>query len=76
MEQLRLLSWSDAALTVGTHPTISGETLSLQDEGTYQRYWIVTQGTGTFSDMKQVVVRVTWTLQRPDTFNLTSYFRR
>lgn len=76
MEQLRLLPWSDANLDVGTHPTISGETLSLQDEGTYQRFWIVTQGTGTFSDMKQVVVRVTWTLQRPDTFNLTSYFRR
>lgn len=76
MEQLRLLSWSDANLDVGTHPTVSGETLTLQDEGTYQRYWIVTQGTGTFSDMKQVVVRVTWTLQRPDTFNLTSYFRR
>ena len=76
MEQLRLLEWSDADLAVGTHPTTSGESLSLQDEGTFTRYWIVTAGTGTFADMKRVVVRVTWTFQRADTFNLTSYFRR
>jgi hypothetical protein len=76
LEQLRLVEWSDPLLTAGTHPSVSGETLTLQDEGTFQRFWIVTDGTGTFQDMKKVVVRVTWTYQRADTFNLTSYFRR
>ncbi len=75
MEQLRLLVWSDANLTAGTHPN-TAETLVLGDEGTFQRSWIVTTGTGTFADMKRVVVRVTWNFQRADTFNLTSYFRR
>jgi prepilin-type N-terminal cleavage/methylation domain-containing protein len=76
LEQLRLMPWTDPNLSVGTHPTNSGETLTLQDEGTFQRSWIVTAGTGTFSDMKQVTVRVTWAFPRRDTFNLTSYFRR
>jgi len=76
LEQLRLIEWSDPLLTAGTHPSVSGETLTLQDEGTFKRFWIVTDGTGTFQDMKKVVVRVTWTYQRADTFNLTSYFRR
>jgi prepilin-type N-terminal cleavage/methylation domain-containing protein len=76
MEQLRLLAWSAADLTDGTHPTTSGETLSLQDEGTFNRRWVVTTQSGSFSDMKLVTVQVTWRYIRPDTVTLTSYFRR
>jgi len=76
MEQLRLLAWSASDLTDGTHPVSSGETLSLQDEGTFNRKWFVTTQTGTFSDMKLVTVQVTWQYLRPDTVTLVSYFRR
>lgn len=76
MEQLRVEAWSAPALTVGTHPSAGGETLTLADEGSYKRFWIVEAQTGTFSDMKKVTVRVTWTYQRPDTVELVTYFRR
>ena len=76
MEQLRMLAWSASDLTDGTHPTSSGETLSLQDEGTFSRRWVVTTQAGTFADMKLVTVYVSWSYMRPDTVNLVSYFRR
>ena len=76
LEQLRLETWTDADLTDGTHPTSSGETLTLQDEGIFNRYWIVETQTGTFSDMKKVTVRVRWSYLRSDSVQLVSYFRR
>ncbi len=76
MEQLRLLAWSDPQLDAGTHPTTAGETLNLENEGSFQRFWIVENQTGSFADMKRVTVRVVWTFQRSDTVNLVSYFRR
>ena len=76
MEQLRLLPWSHADLTDGTHPGSNGETLNLTNEGVFNRRWIVTTQAGNFSDMKLVTVRVRWTVLRPDSVELTSYFRR
>jgi type IV pilus assembly protein PilV len=76
MEQLHLLSWSAAELNVGTHPSASGETLALADEGSFNRRWIVESEAGAFADMKRVTVRVIWTYQVPDTVDLVTYFRR
>lgn len=77
MEQLRLEAWAASDLTDGTHPTTSGETLSLQDEGTFNRQWSVATQTGNFSDMKLVTVKVRWTFTtRPDSVLLVSYFRK
>jgi prepilin-type N-terminal cleavage/methylation domain-containing protein len=76
MEQLRMKGWSDADLDVGTHPDADGDTLSLVDEGTFVRYWVVEAQTGSFADMKKVTTRVVWTYQRPDTIDLVTYFRR
>lgn len=76
MEQLRIVSWSAADLDVGTHPDVNGETLSLTDEGSFNRRWIVESQAGSFADMKKVTVRVIWTYQVPDTVDLTTYFRR
>ena len=76
MEQLRLKGWSDPDLNAGTHPSVSGEALSLEDEGAFTRFWIVEQQTGSFADMKKVTVRVIWTYQRGDTVQLVTYFRR
>ena len=76
MEQLRTLAFSQADLTDGVHPGPSGETLTLQDEGTFVRYWIVATQAGNFADMKKVTLRVRWTVLRPDSVELVSYFRR
>ena len=76
MEQLRTVAWSDANLTDGTHPSNVGETLTLSSEGNFNRIWFVTTQAGTFSDMKLVTVRVRWTYPRPDSVDLTTYFRR
>lgn len=76
MEQLRVVTWSAADLTLGTHPSAGGDTLNLTDEGTFNRRWIVEAQAGAFADMKKVTVRVTWIYQVPDTVDLTTYFRR
>jgi prepilin-type N-terminal cleavage/methylation domain-containing protein len=76
MEQLRMRTWSDADLDVGTHPDADGETLVLDGEGTFVRYWVVEAQTGSFADMKKVTTRVVWTYQTPDTIDLVTYFRR
>jgi prepilin-type N-terminal cleavage/methylation domain-containing protein len=76
MEQLRVLPWSATDLIGGTHPVLAGETLTLQDEGSFYRWWIVEDQTGSFADMKKVTVRVRWTVLRPDSVELVSYFRR
>ncbi len=76
MEQLRLQTWSAADLDVGTHPDSDGDTLSLVDEGTFIRYWVVEAQSGSFADMKKVTTRVVWTYQTPDTIDLVTYFRR
>jgi len=76
MEQLRTVAWSDANLTDGTHPSNTGETLTLTSEGNFNRLWFVTTQSGNFSDMKLVTVRVRWTYPRPDSVDLTTYFRR
>ena len=76
MEQLRTIAWSQPDLTDGTHPGASGETLTLANEGTFTRYWIVETQPGNFADMKRVTVRVRWTVLRPDSVELVSYFRR
>jgi prepilin-type N-terminal cleavage/methylation domain-containing protein len=76
MEQLRTIAWSQPDLTDGIHPGTSGETLTLTNEGTFVRYWLVTTQPGNFADMKMVTVRVRWTVLRPDSVELVSYFRR
>ena len=76
MEQLRTIAWSSPDLTDGTHPGANGETLTLQDEGTFNRRWTVVTQPGNFADMKLVTVRVRWTVLRPDSVEMVSYFRR
>jgi len=73
MEQLRIKGWTDPDLDLGTH---GPDSLNLEDEGRFQRSWIVEAQTGDFADMKKVTARVTWTYQRPDTVDLVTYFRR
>ena len=76
MEYLRTEAWSAADLTDGTHPTASGEVLTLTDEGIFNRKWFVATQAGTFSDMKLVTVRVSWTYPRPESLEMSTYFRR
>jgi prepilin-type N-terminal cleavage/methylation domain-containing protein len=76
MEQLRVESWSSTELTDGVHPTTSGETLGMQNEGAFVRHRFVATQAGAFSDMKKVTVRVSWTALRRDSVELVTYFRR
>jgi len=71
MEQLRAKSYSDPDLTVGTHPTVSGEMVG--NNNRYQRWWTVSQ---IATDFKSVDVRVTWTAMRPETTRVVTYFKR
>ena len=76
MEQLRMLVWSAPELVAGIHPDAAGEDLTLTNEGSFNRRWIVEAQSGAFADMKKVTVRVIWTHQSPDTVDLVTYFRR
>lgn len=76
MEQLRLATWWGSDLADGAHPTSSGETLTLEDEGQFNRKWTVATQAGNFADMKKVTVLVTWTYLRRDSVQLISYFRK
>lgn len=71
MEQLRMKSYSDADLTIGTHPTAQGEQVG--SNNSYTRWWTVTQ---IASDLKCADVRVTWTTVRPETARVVTYFKR
>ena len=71
MEQIRTLSYSDANLTVGVHPTVSGETVGPNNR--YVRWWTVTQ---IATDLRCADVRVTWSSARPETARVVTYFKR
>ena len=71
MEQLRTLAYSDPDLTVGLHPTASGETVG--NNNRYVRWWTVTQ---IATDLRCADVRVTWSDARPETARVLTYFKR
>jgi prepilin-type N-terminal cleavage/methylation domain-containing protein len=71
MEQIRTYSYSDSNLTVGTHPTASGENVGPNNR--YVRWWTVTQ---LATDLRMADVRVTWTATRPETARVVTYFKR
>lgn len=74
MERLRTKTFHDADLAPGTHPAPGGEWVGKNNR--FQRWWTVTQFTGSFSDAKLVDIRVTWTAPAPDTIRLVTYFKR
>jgi prepilin-type N-terminal cleavage/methylation domain-containing protein len=71
MEQIRTYSYSDANLTVGVHPTASGETVG--NNNNFTRWWTVTQ---IATDLRMADVRVTWTAARPETARVVTYIKR
>ena len=74
MEQLRTVDYIHTDLSAGWHPTVSGEQVGSNNR--FTRRWLVTQMTGSLSDVKTVEVQVTWSNVRPDTVRLVSYFQR
>jgi prepilin-type N-terminal cleavage/methylation domain-containing protein len=71
LEQIRTYSYSDSNLTVGTHPSVTGETVGPNNH--YVRWWTVTQ---IATDLRMADVRVTWTTMRPETARVVTYFKR
>ena len=75
IEQLNALTWTDASLTAGRHPTATTNE-NLGTSGAWQRYWVVTTKTGAMSALKQVTVTVTWTFHGNRSTSATTYIRR
>ena len=73
MEQLRTLTYSNADLTLGTHPA-GGEYVG--NNNRFQRWWVVQQFATGAHESKRVDVFVTWADTRPDTVTLTTVFKR
>ena len=71
LEQIRTYSYSDANLTVGMHPSVSGETVGPNNR--FVRWWTVSQ---IATDFRMADVRVTWTDERPETARVVTYFKR
>jgi Tfp pilus assembly protein PilV len=71
MEQLRTYAYSDPNMTVGTHPSVSGETVGPNNR--FVRWWTVSQ---IATDLRMADVRVTWTATRPETARVVTYFKR
>ena len=74
MEQLRIKTYFDPDLTAGWHPSTAGE--SVGPNNRFNRRYLVTDLTGTMTNVKHVEVEVTWASTRPDTIRLVTYFRR
>ena len=75
VEQLRPLSWNDAALSLGRHPGGSA-TESLGDHGSWQRFYNVELMAQPLQDLKKITVTVTWTFSGPRSVTATTYVRR
>jgi type II secretory pathway pseudopilin PulG len=58
LETLGNLTWADANLTVGRHPT--GCTEACGDGGQWGRFWIVTAMGAPLDNLKKVTVTVQW----------------
>ena len=71
MEQIRTYAYSDPNMTVGTHPTASGEIVGPNNR--FVRWWTVSQ---IATDFRMADVRVTWTATRPETARVITYFKR
>ena len=76
VESLTGLTWSDAALTEGRHP--SGTTTESLGQGQWQRSYTVTTLTGKLDNLKKVVVTVDYTgaAGGAQTVTATTYVRR
>lgn len=76
VESLTGLSWSDAALTEGRHP--SGTTTESLGQGQWQRWYTVTTLTGKLDNLKKIVVTVDYTgaAGGPRSVTAITYVRR
>lgn len=75
MERLSAVSWSDTALSVGRHPPGTA-TENLGASGAWHRYYTVTAMAAPLTDLKKVIVTVTWKYQGNRSTSSTTYLRR
>jgi type II secretory pathway pseudopilin PulG len=75
LEYLNTLSWGDAALIGGRHPTTGAETCG--DNNAWTRYWQVTTLGAPLDNLKKVTVTVKWTAGTfSDSLTSITYIRR
>ena len=75
IEVLQTLSWSDAALTDGRHPSASTDE-PLGSNGQWQRAYEVTTLAAPLDNLKKITVTVGWTFLGPHSVTATTYLRR
>lgn len=75
LERLRGLSWSDAELTTGRHPSGTA-TVSLGPTGQWHRYYEVSQLAAPLDNLKKVTITVNWTYLGARKAQAVTYLRR
>jgi prepilin-type N-terminal cleavage/methylation domain-containing protein len=76
IEQLQGLAWTDAALTLGRHPS-GASTEDLGDHGTWHRFYTVSTMAAPLDNLKKITVTVQWTApQTTRSVTATTYLRR
>ncbi|OGF18259.1 MAG: hypothetical protein A2W00_15410 [Candidatus Eisenbacteria bacterium RBG_16_71_46] len=75
VEQLSLLVWTDASLTVGRHPSGSG-TESLGSTGALKRYYRVDSLAAPLDNLRRITVTVRWQHQKMDSVQAVTYVRQ
>ena len=75
IEQLELVSWANAALTIGRHPA-GNAVEKLGSVGTLARYYQVDLLAPPLDNLKRVTVNVTWSQVRACTLRAVTYLRK
>jgi Tfp pilus assembly protein PilV len=75
VEFLQTVSWSDAGLTNGRHPSATTNE-PLGSNGQWQRSYEVTTLAAPLDNLKKITVTVSWTYLGPHSVSATTYLRR
>ena len=75
VEVLQTVSWSDAALENGRHPSPSTNE-PLGSNGQWQRSYEVSTLAAPLDNLKKITVTVSWTYLGPHSVTATTYLRR
>lgn len=75
LERLSGLSWTDADLAIGRHPS-GGAVQSCGSHGRWSRWYDVEAMDAPLDDLKKVTVHVTWTGASGRSVVVTTYVRR
>jgi prepilin-type N-terminal cleavage/methylation domain-containing protein len=74
IEELQGVPWSDARLSVGTHPATGYEAIG--SNGQWHRTYVVTSMSAPLDNLRKITVTVSWTFLGNRAVTATTYLRR